>query len=184
MFALAFGLIVLPALGAAQYTVDPPTTAAPDTIKDCTYWQVAAENDTCASIAQYWGLTLDQFETYNPSQAGGCDLILGNSYCIEQNWGIVPVTTTTTSSTVAPPSPTPTSFATPLEACLAVAYSYRNDCPRCLPVCESEGAAAWANCFDSVFGLMSRWSSECWQHGGNGVDCDNRALDAYCPANR
>lgn len=64
MLALAFGLIVLPALGAAQYTVEPPTTAAPDTIRDCTYWQVAAENDTCASIAQYNYITLEQFETY------------------------------------------------------------------------------------------------------------------------
>lgn len=64
MFALAFGLTLLPVLGAAQYTVDPPTTAAPDTIQDCTYWQVAAENDTCVSIAQRSYLTLEQFETY------------------------------------------------------------------------------------------------------------------------
>jgi len=65
MVALTLGLILLlPMLGAAQYTVDPPTTAAPDTIQDCTWWRVAAENDTCASISQSFYLTLDQFEAY------------------------------------------------------------------------------------------------------------------------
>ena len=64
MFVLAFGLVLLPALGAAQYSVDPPSTAAPDTIRDCTYWQVAADNDTCSSISAYWGIALEQFETY------------------------------------------------------------------------------------------------------------------------
>lgn len=63
MFALAFGLALLPALGAA-YQVDPPSTAAPDTIQDCTYWQVAASDDTCASISAWWGITLEQFNAY------------------------------------------------------------------------------------------------------------------------
>jgi hypothetical protein len=62
--SFALSLALLPALGVAQYLVDPPTTAASDTITDCTYWQVATANDTCASISAYWGLTLDQFDTY------------------------------------------------------------------------------------------------------------------------
>ncbi|KAK8071506.1 hypothetical protein PG997_011709 [Apiospora hydei] len=182
MFALAFGLALLPALGAAQFPVDPPTTAAPDTIRDCTYWQVAVENDTCASISEYWGITLEQFEAYNPSQADGCDLVVGNSYCIEQNYGIPPATPTTTSSstTVATPTPTPT-FSTPLEACLATTNgAYEGACPRCLSLCEKEQPAAWSNCFDSVFMMINGWDSQCWQHGGS--DCGNRAVDTYCPA--
>jgi hypothetical protein len=60
---LAFGLVLLPLLSAA-YPVDPPSTASPDTIEDCTYWQVAADTDTCASISEYWGLTEAQFTAY------------------------------------------------------------------------------------------------------------------------
>ncbi|KAK8073176.1 hypothetical protein PG994_004075 [Apiospora phragmitis] len=160
MFTLAFGLVLLPALGAAQYTVDPPTTAAPDTIRDCTYWQVAADNDTCAGIGQYWGITLEQFEDYNPSQADGCDLLVGDSYCIEENWG-VPVATPTPSSSsisssVSASSTTPT-FSTPLEACQAVAYGYHEDCPRCMPLCENAEPLAWSNCFNSVFTMINGW---------------------------
>lgn len=61
--SFTLGLAVLPLLGAA-YIVDPPSTAAPDTIVDCTYWQVATDTDTCANISAYWGLTVAQFTTY------------------------------------------------------------------------------------------------------------------------
>lgn len=61
LFALAFASI--PLLSAA-YIVDPPTTAAPDTIEDCTYWHVAEDADTCASMSAYWGLTEAQLAAY------------------------------------------------------------------------------------------------------------------------
>lgn len=57
-------LAMLPLLSAA-YTVDPPTTTAPDTIEDCTLWAIAKETDTCTElIEQGYGLTLDQFNAY------------------------------------------------------------------------------------------------------------------------
>lgn len=56
-------LVALPCLVAA-YPVEPPSTAAPDTIADCTFWQVATESDTCTSIAEYWGLTEAQIVAY------------------------------------------------------------------------------------------------------------------------
>ncbi|KAI4956225.1 hypothetical protein J4E91_000436 [Alternaria rosae] len=64
---LTLGLVLLPLLSAA-YPEEPPTTAAPDTVADCTWWQVAAETDTCASISEYWGLTDAQFTTYYISE--------------------------------------------------------------------------------------------------------------------
>ncbi|KAK8102032.1 hypothetical protein PG984_015178 [Apiospora sp. TS-2023a] len=164
MFALALGLILLlPMLGAAQYTVDPRPRPLP----------------TPSRIAPGGGSPPKT--TPNPSQAGGCHLTLGNSYCIEQNWGIVPPVTTSTTTPSSTPSPTPTSFPTPFEACQGLPFV---DCPRCLPVCEGEAPSAWRDCFNNLSWLMSKWSSNCWEHGGNGDDCDNRALDMYCPANK
>jgi hypothetical protein len=63
MPSFILGLAALPLLSAA-FSVDPDTTAAPDTIEDCTYWQVASDTDTCASMTEYWGLPLEQFTTY------------------------------------------------------------------------------------------------------------------------
>ncbi|KAK8091448.1 LysM domain-containing protein [Apiospora hydei] len=95
-------------IGAAlvsAYTVDPPTTAPADTIQDCTNWAVATSSDTCESLAEYGFITLDDVYRYNPSlKASGCPIIIGNSYCIEQNFGL-PIPT----STSAPPTSSPTS---------------------------------------------------------------------------
>ncbi|KAH6649142.1 hypothetical protein BKA67DRAFT_382165 [Truncatella angustata] len=170
-------------LGAAQYLVDPPTTAAADTIKDCTYWQVASSNDTCTSISEYWGPILgwlpEQFYVYNPSLADGCELVVGNSYCIEQNWGIPPTTSTSTSSSVTStttptPTPTPTTI---LEACEFEAGGYASYCPRCVSLCED--SSNYGDCFWSVFYQINGYDSQCWQHGG--IDCENKAVDKVCP---
>lgn len=63
------GLAVLPCLGAA-YLEDPPTTAAPDTIADCSAWHVAAENETCASISKSWYITEAQFVVWVSLELG------------------------------------------------------------------------------------------------------------------
>ena len=68
MRSFTFALAALPLFSAA-YIVEPDTPAAPDTIEDCTYWRVATETDTCASIADEWLLTLEQFTTYVRSLA-------------------------------------------------------------------------------------------------------------------
>ncbi|KAH7038277.1 uncharacterized protein B0I36DRAFT_420788 [Microdochium trichocladiopsis] len=101
--ALAKILAVALMLGltTAQYTVDPPTKAPDDTIKDCTNWLVATKSDTCQSIANDNGLALEQIYRWNPSLASGCKLVVDTSYCIEENWGIPPPPTSTSSSTKA-----------------------------------------------------------------------------------
>jgi hypothetical protein len=48
----------------AQFLEKPPTDANTNTIKDCTWWHIAASGETCASIAETYGLTIKQFETY------------------------------------------------------------------------------------------------------------------------
>ncbi|KAI0806567.1 carbohydrate-binding module family 50 protein [Xylaria sp. FL0064] len=95
------------------YLVDPPTTAPSNTIQDCSGWAVATSTDTCESIADDNFITLSQLYAYNPSlSASGCPLIVGDSYCVEENFGVPPVTTSTTTSPtgngVSTPSPVQT----------------------------------------------------------------------------
>ncbi|KAI3336889.1 carbohydrate-binding module family 50 protein [Xylariaceae sp. AK1471] len=92
------------------YLVDPPTTAPSNTIQDCSYWAMASSDDTCESIADGNHITLSQLYTYNPSlSAESCPLIVGDSYCVEENFRVSPpATSTTTSPTgngVSTPSP-------------------------------------------------------------------------------
>ncbi|KAL8942164.1 MAG: hypothetical protein Q9216_001811 [Gyalolechia sp. 2 TL-2023] len=90
----------------------------PDTINDCTYFYDAQPGDTCASIAENWGITLAEFKRYNPSVKSDCSgLIIGNAYCVEENHGNGPlppeitssITSKTTSAitSAAPAGPTP-----------------------------------------------------------------------------
>ncbi|KAJ5008114.1 LysM domain-containing protein [Colletotrichum sp. SAR 10_66] len=86
---------------AQSWDVEPPSTADPNTPSDCTWWHVAESSETCDAIATSYGLEVSDFTSYNPSLATACELVTGNSYCIERNWGIppeVPVTTTTSAA--------------------------------------------------------------------------------------
>jgi hypothetical protein len=112
----------------------------------------------------------------NPSQAAGCNLTVGNSYCIEENWSIPAPTPTTTSSA----SPTPTAPTTDPATLLAICEahgSYKEYCPRCLYRCAEETTYI-DQCFQSVFMYIEKYDSECWQHGGH--NCENQAVDRVC----
>ncbi|KAH6877966.1 hypothetical protein BKA58DRAFT_398058 [Alternaria rosae] len=143
---LTLGLVLLPLLSAA-YPEEPPTTAAPDTVADCTWWQVAAETDTCASISEYWGLTDAQFTTYNPSLADGCKITPGNSYCVESNFGLPPPSSTTSTlvtvtSASQTPMPTPTTL---LGICEEEAGSYASTSQSASTVLSSVSTAFRVN---------------------------------------
>ncbi|KAL8996011.1 MAG: hypothetical protein Q9169_004392, partial [Polycauliona sp. 2 TL-2023] len=72
---------------------------SPDTISDCTYFYDSQPGDTCASIASEWGISLEDFVTYNPSVKPDCSgIVTGNSYCVEQNYGDGPSPSPSTSS--------------------------------------------------------------------------------------
>lgn len=43
------------------YLEDPPTTAAPDTIQDCSWWHVAEAGDECTAIADVWSISVSDF---------------------------------------------------------------------------------------------------------------------------
>lgn len=64
MRSFAFGIAFLPLLSAA-WLVDPPTTAAPDTIQDCTFWAVAErEESTCKALVDSWMFSMRLFKLY------------------------------------------------------------------------------------------------------------------------
>ncbi|KAG4436701.1 hypothetical protein IFR05_007815 [Cadophora sp. M221] len=100
-------------LTATAYLEPPPTTAASDTIQDCSWWEVATSKTQCESIQATWFITAAQFKTYNPSALSGttCNLVVGNSYCVEQNYSVPPVVTSTSTSKA--PTPTGNGISTP-----------------------------------------------------------------------
>ena len=57
-------LLASHAVFATAYIVNPPASAAPSTIQDCTNWYIPVTGDTCQSIAYAYGLTPDQFVAY------------------------------------------------------------------------------------------------------------------------
>ncbi|KAK1625448.1 hypothetical protein BDP81DRAFT_474374 [Colletotrichum phormii] len=91
---------------AQSWDVEPPSTADPSTPSDCTWWHVAQISETCEIIATSYGIETSEFTSYNPSLATACELVTGNSYCLERNWGIPPEVPVTTSTSAAS---TPTS---------------------------------------------------------------------------
>ncbi|KAF3058709.1 hypothetical protein GL218_05331 [Daldinia childiae] len=93
--------------------------------KDCTFSVAASTGDTCSSLASYWGITLTQFQSYNPGVDCTKDLTVDTNYCIEWDDGRPPPTSTTTTSSTATstastapsgPSPTQTGIASNCDA--------------------------------------------------------------------
>lgn len=81
----------------------------------CTFEYKAVSGDTCGSIITTWGITRQNFLTYNPSLKLDCSgLKIGSVYCLEENFGFSPPSLSTSStslsfkSTVTPTGPKPT----------------------------------------------------------------------------
>ncbi|KAF2207641.1 carbohydrate-binding module family 50 protein [Cercospora zeae-maydis SCOH1-5] len=85
-------------------SIDPSTTPL------CTYYtdwpsEFFDQGETCASISAFWGISEQNFISWNPVVGSDCSsLIEGNSYCIEANGR--PTTTSTTPTGPTKPSPT------------------------------------------------------------------------------
>ncbi|ETS06285.1 LysM domain-containing protein [Trichoderma reesei RUT C-30] len=109
---------------ADAYLVNPPGAAAPGTTSSCSGWIQKSYGLTCEIIEQYYGMTEEQFESWNPSVnllGDGCNLISGLYYCVEVNFVTISVShptlpptsstsrsATTTSSGNGITTPTPT----------------------------------------------------------------------------
>ncbi|KAL4787166.1 hypothetical protein BJX76DRAFT_29083 [Aspergillus varians] len=85
--------------------VDPGTAA------DCTWYDTALDASyTCEWFEFNWGLSHEDFVSYNPSVLDDCSGIkIGNSYCVEVNNGQPrPTITSPTPTGTATPKPSPT----------------------------------------------------------------------------
>ncbi|KAF9871211.1 hypothetical protein CkaCkLH20_11380 [Colletotrichum karsti] len=84
---------------------------APGTATDCTFYDTAYDNTyTCSVFEDSWGLSHADFVDYNPSVKADCSGIkVGNSYCVEVNYGLPrPTTKPAPSSTTTTLKPTET----------------------------------------------------------------------------
>ena len=72
----------------------------------CTYSWQASKGDTCQTLSELWGISLAQFQQYNPSAACPA-LTAGTSYCVEWDYGQAPTTTAAASTTAKPTTTTP-----------------------------------------------------------------------------
>ncbi|KAK3360616.1 hypothetical protein B0T25DRAFT_565495 [Lasiosphaeria hispida] len=84
----------------------------------CTSSVTAQVGSTCASIAGGWGITVEEFKSFNPTVNDCLKLTPGVSYCVEWE-GALPgqtstVTTTTTKGTPTTTMTTSTTNTTPL----------------------------------------------------------------------
>ncbi|RAK97321.1 uncharacterized protein BO80DRAFT_482371 [Aspergillus ibericus CBS 121593] len=128
---------------------DPNVTSA------CTYWANSIEStDTCAGLESYYGITVAQLASWNPSlSTTDCTLTEGWSYCVaaptaattiaatsavstlSSSSSSLPTTTTSVTNTASDPSPTQTGlistcdafyYVQPGDSCWAIANSYGN----------------------------------------------------------
>lgn len=89
-----------------------PTPFQPGMIKSCNEFHPVSEGDTCASISTEFGITLTQFETWNPAVGTSCEFLgLGDFVCVN----IIGFTITTSAApttTIGNGITTPTPFQT------------------------------------------------------------------------
>ncbi|KAG6006483.1 hypothetical protein E4U21_007027 [Claviceps maximensis] len=79
------------------------------TASDCTYWEEKTdESVTCDSLREAWSISAKDFLDWNPLVKNDCSGIkVGNSYCVEVNYGVPPPYSTPTQQGGEPkPSPT------------------------------------------------------------------------------
>jgi len=79
----------------------------------CTYSATAQVGSTCDSIASDWGITVNQFKTWNPTVKDCSKLTSGASYCVEWSGALpgqtsAPTATKTSTTTTKTPTPAKT----------------------------------------------------------------------------
>ncbi|KAM7198731.1 LysM domain containing protein [Naviculisporaceae sp. PSN 640] len=167
------GSLVLAHGALAQFYEPPPTTADPNTILDCTFWHVAGTGDTCASIGDLNGLSIATFQNYNPSLAGAASscnskLIIGNSYCIEQNYGLPSEIYTSSTTSTAPTTTAPPTITTPTPH-----RTLPNDCNKFHFVVSGNLCPGIASQYNIPLATFYAWNPDV------GSTCNNLWLEEY-----
>ncbi|RAO73092.1 uncharacterized protein BHQ10_009104 [Talaromyces amestolkiae] len=87
---------------ATGYLVTPSGTAFPGADSDCSGWVAGTTGISCANVVAAVGITLTEFETWNPLVADGstCELTSGFDYCIQVDFESSTSTTLTATTTL------------------------------------------------------------------------------------
>jgi LysM repeat protein len=100
--------------------------------------------------------------------AGSCQFTVGNSYCVEQNWGI-PVETPTTTTTTAAPTSTGNGIQTPTP----IQDGMTKDCNKFHLVVSGDGCTSIQSKYGITFAQLLAWNPAI---GGN---CQSIWLNTY-----
>ena len=150
---LGLGCVLLASCTLSQFLEPPPTTADPNTLPECSWWHVAGAGDTCEQLSAAWGVTIATFTTWNPSLANGCKFVVGNSYCIEKNYGL-PDPEPTTSTSSAAPTTTGNGVATPKP----VSDGMTKTCSKFHAVIKGDGCASILQQYGISFDQLFSWN--------------------------
>lgn len=86
-----------------------PTPHQPNMVSDCTAFDICIPGDSCNSLTERNGITIDQLELWNPDVGSSCTLLLiGDYYCVAAKTSSTTtsvVSTTTSSASVTTPTP-------------------------------------------------------------------------------
>ncbi|KAM5430480.1 hypothetical protein McanMca71_007204 [Microsporum canis] len=88
----------------------------PNAPSDCTLFDDAVTKDyDCGYFEATWGISHQDFVKWNPSVGENCDgIVVGNSYCVEVNYGLPP--TGTSMMTTMKPTPTGSPIPSPTQS--------------------------------------------------------------------
>lgn len=119
----------------------PPAPTQAGQPADCNRWDVAASGDTCANVADAYGITEAQFLVWNPAVSSDCvnGFWVGEAYCVgtasSSPSSTTSVTKSSSTSSTSPTPPAPTQAGEPSncnawdvvvsgDTCAAVAARY------------------------------------------------------------
>lgn len=109
-------------VSAANNVIQTPSPRAAGEVENCTAWYHMETFSTCEDILVLFGLTLEEFYTFNPSVGSSCtSMAAGSYYCVSTNadgtapGGYVDPVTTTSSSAVS--TTTGISTPSPIQVC-------------------------------------------------------------------
>lgn len=101
-----------PTCASSGYVAAPSPTVAGTTSNCCT-WVVPMSGDSCYSIDQEYGITLDQFRAWNTYIDAGCtNLWASTAYCVNGDLAPVPVSSTSAVTSTTSTSATSSAIST------------------------------------------------------------------------
>lgn len=60
--------------------IKTPTPLQPNVVRNCNKFVLVKPNETCYTVASANGISVDQFQTWNPSTGNGCTSLWANAY--------------------------------------------------------------------------------------------------------